>query len=314
MGELRFIPDHGSLVDVTVRTFQARYLLCPSKKVNERIVGVLHRARQLYSVKIIAIQAMSNHYHLLLWVPDAEAMADFMAYVNSNVAREVGLLVRWSGRFWHRRYSAIVVSDEEAAQVGRFKYVLAQGVKEGIVARPEDWPGVNSIQTLTTGKPLVGSWIDRTAAYRDRLRDPKNHDPEAFESRVELDLDKLPCWDELSNEAYRAEVACLVEEIVREGAEMRRLEGIVLRSAKSIRRSISRLDPYSAPREPARRPAPRFHAATRRVRESLLSAYREFVAAFRYAAADLRMGNRHACFPVGSFPPGLPFVRAPDGG
>lgn len=299
-------------MDLTARTFQARYFLVPSKRANERIVGVFHRARQLHSVKIIALQVMSNHYHLLVWVPDAEAMAGFMAYVNSNVAREVGLLVEWTGKFWHERYSSIVVSDEEAAQVGRLKYLLSQGVKEGIVARPEHWPGVNSIAALTTGRPLVGVWIDRTAAYRDRQRDPKNHDASAFETRVELHFDRLPCWESLSEEAYRAAVAGLVGEIVREGAEMRRLEGIVLRSVKSIRRSIARLNPLASPRNPARRPAPRFHAATRGARQRLQRAYAEFVAAFRQAADELKRGRRGARFPVGSFPPGLPFVRAPD--
>jgi hypothetical protein len=39
--------------------------------------------------------------------------------------------------------SAIVVSDEEAAQVGRLRYILAHGVKENLVERVLDWPGVH---------------------------------------------------------------------------------------------------------------------------------------------------------------------------
>jgi hypothetical protein len=36
--------------------------------------------------------------------------------------------------------------------------------------------------------------------------------------------------------------------------------------------------------------------------------YAWFVAAFRSAAEKLKQGDREARFPVGSFPPGLPFV------
>jgi hypothetical protein len=66
-----------------------------------------------------------------------------MQYVNSNIAREVGDLVGWSGPFWARRYTAIVTSNEEAAQVERFRYILSHGVKENLVERVLDWPGVH---------------------------------------------------------------------------------------------------------------------------------------------------------------------------
>ena len=42
-----------------------------------------------------------------------------MRYLNSNLAREVSRLARWSDGIWSRRYQAIVVSSEEEAQVAR---------------------------------------------------------------------------------------------------------------------------------------------------------------------------------------------------
>jgi hypothetical protein len=71
----------------------------------------------------------------LLSVDDAEQLARFMQYVDGNIAREVGDLVKWKGPFWARRYKAIVVSNEEAAQVERLRYLLAHGVKENLVER-----------------------------------------------------------------------------------------------------------------------------------------------------------------------------------
>jgi hypothetical protein len=44
------------------------------------------------------------------------------------------------------------------------------------------------------------------------------------------------------------------------------------------------------------------------VRRELRDAYFWFVAAYRDAAEKLRAGQRDALFPVGCFPPPLPFV------
>ncbi len=91
---LRFIPPNGALVEITCRTFQGCYLLKPSPVVNDMVLGVLGRAQRLYPVDVHAFVFMSNHYHLLISVPDAQRMANFMRYFNSNLAREIGLMRR----------------------------------------------------------------------------------------------------------------------------------------------------------------------------------------------------------------------------
>ena len=74
--------------------------------------------------------------------------------------------------------------------------------------------------------------------------------------------------------------------------------------------TILKQNPQAQPKSSKRSPAPRFHAATKAVRQALWEAYCAFVAAFREAAEKLKEGDRLARFPVGSFPPGLPFVSA----
>ncbi len=161
---VRFVPDGGSLVEVTVRTVQSRLLLRPSPSLNETVIGVLGRAQRLYDVRCSCVVFVSNHWHALLSAQDAEQLSRFMQYVNSNVAREVGDLVDWSGPFWARRYSAIVVSEEETAQVARLRYCLAHGVKENLVERVDQWPGVHSARAILDDKSLQGYWFDRTRA------------------------------------------------------------------------------------------------------------------------------------------------------
>jgi len=69
-------------------------------------------------------------------------------------------------------------------------------------------------------------------------------------------------------------------------------------------------NPETRPRKIKKSPAPPFHALRKKVRKALWEAYGMFVAAFREAAEMLRDGDRGAAFPVGSFPPGMPFVTA----
>ncbi len=42
-----------------------------------------------------------------------------MTLFNSKLAREVARLTGWKDKIWSRRYQAIVISDEEAAQVAQ---------------------------------------------------------------------------------------------------------------------------------------------------------------------------------------------------
>ncbi len=265
-------------------------------------LGVLARAARRYPVKVHAFVFLSNHYHLLLTVADAQRLAAFMNYVNSNLAREAGRLVHWREKFWGRRYQAILVSSEEPAQVARLRYLLAHGAKEGLVASPIEWPGAHCVRALLSGEAVVGPWIDRTLEYkarRQRLPDSS----EAFVQWEELKLAPLPCWRQLEEEQYRLEIHQLVREI--EIAVRRELESNGKRPLG--RDAVLRQDPNHEPDRTKRGPAPLVHAATRAARDAIRDAYRVFWAGYRRAAERLRSGYLDALFPDGSFPPPLPF-------
>jgi len=59
---LRYVPDGGSLVEVTTRTFQSRLLLTPKLLLNRIILGALARASNRYEVGVVAFCCLSNHY------------------------------------------------------------------------------------------------------------------------------------------------------------------------------------------------------------------------------------------------------------
>ncbi len=299
---LRCIPESETLVEVTCRTIQGRLLLKPSSELHEIVIGVLARAQRLYPVEVCGLVFLSNHFHLLLVVPDADRLARFMCFLNSNLAREAGRLARWRDRFWARRYQSILVSGEESAQAGRLRYLISHGCKEGLVARPQDWPGVHGVDALLTGGSLSGYWFDRTQEYAARSRGESVARLQ-FAAAESLMLSTLPCWRHLPPDEIRRRVAELVKEVEIEAAAERKNRRPLGVGA------ILRQHPHHAPTRPKRSPAPSFHASTSAVRRQLKDAYRRFVAAFREAAERLRSGDRSASFPVGSFPPSLPFVE-----
>lgn len=67
--------------------------------------------------------------------------------------------------------------------------------------------------------------------------------------------------------------------------------------------------PPHRPAKIKKSPAPFVHAVSKAVRRQLWEAYSLGVAAaYRTAADRLRAGDREAVFPLGCFPPALPFV------
>ena len=307
---LRFLPPGGGMVEITTRTLHGRFLLKPTRECVEIIEGVLGRALATYPrVRLHAYWFLSNHYNLLLSVPDVEAMSAFMRFVNSNLARELGDLFDWHEKFWGRRYRAIVVLDR-VAMVRRLRYLLAQGTKEGLVARPEEWPGANSLRALLENEPGVGVWFDRTKEYRARKRGgtPKKYD---FAIRYPIPLAPLPCWEGLPDASRRAKVRDLVAEIESRAKAHRR---------ETCHRplgvhAILAQHPHDHPKNVARSPAPFCHASTRVERVLFVGAYFEFLGAYQDASARLRAGEclgATSRFPPGCFPPRLPFVRRPE--
>ena len=303
--KLRFVPEGGALVEVTCRTIHGRLLLLPSQQLDEIVVGILARAQRIFQVRCCGYCFLANHYHLLLDVDSARQLAKFMGYVNSNLARELGRLADWRDKFWSRRYQAILVSAEEAAQIGRLKYVLSHGPKEGLVERPGDWPGVHAARDLAEGRAVDGYWFDRTQEYAARRR-RETFDRLRFATRETLTLSPLPCWKGLSEAAWRQRAAALVAEIEGEFAVQRDKTGNQPLGVPAV---LSQ-HPHDRPQRSKKSPAPFVHAASRHVRRELYEAYRLFVAAFRSAAEKLRSGDPTARFPAGSFPPALPFVAA----
>ncbi len=265
-------------------------------------------------MRICAAVFLSNHYHLLVVPESEEQLARFMQFLNSNLARQLGRLHSWREKFWSREYRAIPVSDEPEAQIERFRYLLEHGVKENLVERPDNWPGVQCVHELTSGGRFFhGMWHERTAEYEVR-RSGKTEEKlrrRDFLTAESTELSPPPFLEgKTAKEASRFFQA-LVRDIEREWRASRQQAG------KSVlgRDRIERQNPHDHPSHVRRSRAPIAHAFGPEVYNQMRERYRAFVNRYRLASASFRAGLQ-VQFPEGSFPPPgrfVPYARAGPG-
>jgi hypothetical protein len=299
---LRFIPE-SSLVEITTRTLQGRLLLKPSPELTDIILGIIGKAQSLYGMTIHAFVFLSTHAHFLLSPSSAGQLALFMQFVNANVAKEAGRLHDWRERLWSRRYRAIVVADERASHA-RIRYILAHSAKEGLLASPGAWPGPHCIAALTTGALLRGTWFDRSKEFLARQRGEHTL-PMQFATTFDVKLTPLPCLYNITEDERQAHYRRVVGEIQAKAEADNKEKGRTLMTVADI---IAQ-DPHSKPASTDRSPAPFVHASDDETEMIFRVAYRAFVDAFRAGALRLRERVREIrdIFPLGAFPPTLPF-------
>jgi len=293
------------LVEVTTRCIQGRLLLRPSTQVNKVVLGVIGRALALYrDVKLVDFVILGNHYHIKLLIEDEGGLARFMEFVNGKLSDRIGTRLHdWRGAMWETRYKAMPIIDDPSMQ-DRLKYVWSNGVKEGFVASPLDWPGASSVRARLLGEKLIGYWYHEAEISAARLRG-NPVDPEDFVTKYEIELAPLPCLDDLDDDEYLRRATEIVREIEREAGARHADKGTQPLGADFVLQQ----DPHTRPRKSARRRAPLCHASSRKTRKAYRKLHMEFSRTYYERSDAVLAGERGVEFPSWCFPPARPFVR-----
>src|SRR4051794_7440341 len=129
-------------------------------------------------------------------------------------------------------------------------------------------------------------------------------DPAQHATSETMTFSPLPCWEHLSPEAYRERVGKMAVQIEEDAAAARRRTGArPLGAAKIVVQH-----PWTRPDRVKKSPAPLLHAASKAMRQVFYEGFALFVAAYRTAADKLKRRDPNPGFPLGCFPPALPFV------
>lgn len=270
----------GTVYEVTNRTIQERFLLQPSETSRDLLVGILAKAAMYCPCVLVhAFVFLSNHCHLMISSTRPEQIPEFLRFVFGNASREMGRLHGWRGPLWARPCTVIPILDEDA-QINRLRYLLQNGVKEGLVRSPLDWPGATSTHALLADMTLEGRWIERDRMRRAFRWWRRTKPTDAmFTTNVQLRLSPLPCWQSLSPAELRSRHQTLVASVEHQGTFRRELYLGVTK--------VLAVHPHDRPRTSKHEAAPWCHASSLRMLGLFHGLYRDFVDAFRRASSRI---------------------------
>jgi len=295
----------GEIYFVTTRTVQRRLLLRPDAYVNDIIGGVLAKGVLDYGIDLYGHAVLSSHLHLILSrLNEPERISDFMGWFKSNIAIKLGAHVDWKGPFWERRFVASPIIDDDAL-IERLCYILRHSVKENLVSSPYEWPGVHCATQLAHGIKHVYNWHDWTRRS-EALRKGEPFKEKEFKTAHTIDLEPLPCWQDLDEPERQVKVRALIDEIVEEEREKRRAEGKTVLDVAGIKAQ----HPHDKPKkDPVSTPRPLCHTTSKQQREEYRTKYRAFCEDYAQASTAYRAGNLTVAFPAEAFRPSLHPLR-----
>jgi REP element-mobilizing transposase RayT len=279
---------------LTIRCIQGRLFLCPTERTNEIVGGALARAVRLAGVELFAFVFASNHLHLLVRAPRCN-VPQFMQHLLTNLSKKVGAVVGWRGAFWERRYSAEPVLDDEAL-IGRIRYILSHGVKEGYVATCREWPGLSSLEMMLDDQPRRYRWFHWSDRWKERRAGkPCGRFDERCARGEDLVLARVPLPAFQDPTTRRRTLESMVQAIEEHGAEKhKRFRG---------RDWVLAQRPQHRPERPARSPRPLCHTTSRQLLDEYREKVRTYTTLFRTASPRWRSGDFTAQFPAGATRP-----------
>ena len=289
--------------EVTPRVVDGCHILAPDDQDLVALQwGVLGKALQKYRCELYAVHILSNHASYLVGCYDQETYIRFKQFVNGNWAKETNNRRNRTGSLQARRSTGIPIGSD-AALLDRLAYNLGNGTVEGLVATPEDWPGVHAAAALLTPERTVtGIWIDRAQFWADG--GPDKVDLADYEEEVTIKFSKLPTHRDLSDDEYVLLVREMCDAAVETWKQKDRGEPLG-KAAVSCVGAWKRRTPYKdrvgcshlelsteaqRKRRGVRTPAPPIHAECPKIRHSYITAYwdhAELMIAHREALAEL---------------------------
>lgn len=304
----RYFED-DKIYHVLSRVVLGMALLVPSDEINAMVAGVLgHVQKRFPELKLFAHAFLSNHFHLALRGP---GIPEFMGQLKQQISYRLKPLIGDAcfGRLWEERYAATaLITDED--QLRCLEYILSQGVKEGLVERPEQWPGVHCAREVFFGEVCRGGWLNATsygeAKRAEARKAPVKRRPVSKAEHTEevvITLTRLPVFEDLGEEEYRRRVSKIRERIIKKGKEAR--NGKPALGVDAVLK-LPRKAQFEAPRPPwfeDRKPMIAWSNPEHPETKAYLERYHRAQAEYDAASLAYRAGNREAMFPTGMYLP-----------
>ena len=223
---------------VVTKTLRGQFILAPKRGIRELCAGVLAKAQLNWpSIKLYGYAFMSNHIHIMLQGPPSDFSA-FMGFLKRELSRRIGQKYQLPGALWHQRYAMSALPTHES-QLKCLKYILSQGVKEGLVARPIDWPGLHCAEALLKNRNDIGQWFRASEYHQAKAKNalrkiPKTLTKRSFFQRLKVTLNTLPALERYHPRQRLHKLQAINAYIIKKGQSDRKQKNTKVAGVKKI--------------------------------------------------------------------------------
>ena len=193
-------PDYGSFG--TSRCINSRLWFVNNKPLEGRILGYLAKYKEEYKTNLYAYVNSGNHNHLVARFPGYNR-GGFYRDLNARTAEAVRALVPEfeGGPLFERRYSEQALPLEEDIEE-YFFYCALQPINAGLCEHLSDYPGYNSFHDAICGVKRKVKVVNYSE-FRSYQRYDRNVSIEEFTTYYNLEYDRLPGYEHLSQKEYK---------------------------------------------------------------------------------------------------------------
>jgi hypothetical protein len=241
-------------------------------------------AAQRCEIEILLPIAESNHHHTVLFDRHGR-VPQFAEHFHKMLARcQNARWGRWEN-LWAAEEPCITELLTREAVIDKLIYAASNPVKDLLVERATQWPGVNGYVNLLSKRPL-------------KAKRPHHFFRAGGVMPAEVSLDLVIPPELGPADEVIAEVAAGVEAVELKMKEHRARTGQRVVGRHAIRAQSWRAAPSS--QEPRRNLRPRF-AGPKAVLNLAIGRFREFLAAYREARKRWLTGANTVTFPYGTY-------------
>jgi len=266
---------------------QRQFFLRPDAQVERIYQYCLAEAAARYQISLHGWVAMSNHQHVV-FTDNLGNYPAFLAHLDKMIAKVMNArLGRWEN-FWAAEQPNVVHLVEARDRFDKLVYLLMNPVADDLVDRAVDWPGACSIHATVSGRSKT---VARPAGFF--------REDGPMPAEVELRAARLPGFEDMSDEQWRATVIEAVRAAEATHRARRVAEGKTVLGRKAILAASLEERPKTV--EPRRRLRPAVACKNEELRKAVLLALLQFRFAHREALRKLIARERGVVFPYGTY-------------
>lgn len=269
---------------ITRNCTQQMFLLRPDDEMNAIFEYCLAVAAIEYGIIVILACVLSNHHHTVVFDPLGN-ISEFCAYLHRLVAKATNALRGRRENLWSSEALSLVRLVDADDVLAKLVYAATNPVKDGLVAKVDDWPGVNTLRALLDGRAIETTRPKRFFAADGTM-------PETAVLKLEVPP-SLGAADE-----FRRRLRRLCEDAEVAFAEERRRTGRSVLGRKAILAQSWLAQPATLHEDSELRPTIAARSLVSRIKA--LAGYRVFLNAYR-AARERWLTGEAALFPAGTY-------------